>query len=175
MESYGKQGKGRKTGMGKIMLFGSTDVYTVPHEVKKAIEDFAKAGWEFIIGSRNGAEAALHKELSALGARENTTILGLDEIYNNKWDLNEYIYKSVYDEESKTCYIVDENEEPIHQFKVPNIISIPSSPDYFTFLSKVMMDACDFAICIWNGESKAELNNIRTLGIKNKPCYRFIV
>lgn len=160
--------------MGTIMLFGSTDIYTVPQEVQRAIADYAQAGWKFIVGSRNGADTALHKELSALGARANTTILGLDEIYNNKWELNEYLFRAVYDEEEGMCYIVNPDEEPVHQFKVPNIISIPTSPEYFNFLNQVMMDQCDFAICLWNGESKTELNNIRTFGIKNKPCYRFI-
>ena len=165
--------------MAKILLFGSNSIASVPSNVVDWLYQYTQQGHEFIFGSRKGLDSALHRALSSVGASDKTTIYCMYKPSSNVYDLKCKVFNTLYNEESKEATIVMQGEngevdpsfEPFVIEGVQQAKDIAITSKWYEFLSRKMMDDCDMAICLWDGESKGEMHCMQILSIKNKPCY----
>lgn len=166
--------------MAKIMLFGSASITGVPAEVVGWLQEYTKQGHEFIVGDNKGADVAFHKALSSVGAVDNTTIYSMGYPKNNLYEIKAKIFDTYYDSESKRVDIVlrgsaegevDPSFETFVIEDVKNEIDIQNTRQWYEFKDKQMINDCDMAICLWDGESKGTFHCIQLLSIKDKMCY----
>lgn len=162
--------------MAKIMLFGSSTVFGVPSDVISWLAEYTKQGHEFIVGDNKGACASFHKALSSVGA-DKVTIYAMDSARNNSYDFNVKSFITSYDEESKKVEItaLDNSIEPYIIDDVEKAIDIQHNRYWYEFRDRQLINDCDIAIGLWDGQSKTELHIIQLLNIMNKPCYNFTV
>ena len=160
--------------MAKIMLFGSSTVFGVPSDVVAWLTEYNKQGHEFIVGDNKGACATFHKTLSSIGANS-VTIYAMDSARNNTYEYPVKSFITGYDENTKTVEITaaDGSNEPFIIEGVEKAIDIPHNRQWYEYRDKQLINDCDIAIGLWDGESKTELHIIQLLNILNKPCYTF--
>lgn len=162
--------------MAKIMLFGSSTVFGVPADVMTWLAEYAKQGHEFIVGDNKGAGTSFHKALSSVGA-QNVKIYSMDAPRNNTYGYPEKRFITGYNEESKQVEIIasDDSIEPFIIDGVEKAMDIPHNRQWYEFRDRQLINDCDMAIGIWDGNSKTELHIIQLMNIINKPCYTFTV
>lgn len=166
--------------MAKILLFGSSSITGVPQEQLNWIYAYTQQGHEFIVGDKKGADVAFHKALSSCGAISKSTIYSMGAPRNNLYEIKSCIFDTFYDADAKQVTIakrgntqgeIDESFTPFIIDDVAQEIDIPGNRQYYEFLDRKMIDDCDMAICLWDGEGKGIMHCIQLLNIKNKPCY----
>lgn len=162
--------------MGKIFLFGSYDVYGVPSEVLAWLSEYTNQGHEFIVGDNKGADTAFHKALSSVGASK-VTIYAMGSARNNLYDFPVKNFLTSYDEGQKQAVITasDNSMEPFIIEDVEKEQDVQFNRQWYEFKDRRMIDDCDIAIGLWNGESKTALHIIQLLNIHNKSVYTFTV
>lgn len=160
--------------MAKIMLFGSSTIYGVPQQVIEWLEQYTAQGHEFIVGDCKGADTAFHKALSSVGA-DKVTIYCMDSARNNTYGYNVKSFLTGYNEEDKQVEIVanDNSIEPYVIDGVEKQLDIPHNRQWYEFKDRQMINDCDMAIGLWDGQSKGTFHVIQLMNIKNKPCYTF--
>ena len=134
----------------KVFLFGSMGLGSIPAEVEKQLEDIIKitsGDVEFIVGDAPGIDTAFHMILSRIGAASKTKVYCTDYVRNNKFDFK------------------------VEMFDGGDLIG----RELFEAKDRHMINDCDFAICVWNGESKGTFNNISILKVNDKPVYIYRV
>lgn len=166
--------------MAKIMLFGSSTISGVPQNVIDWLYQYVQQGHEFIVGDCKGADAAFHKALSSVGGAERTTIYSMGKPRNNVYGIKERIFDTYYDESKKQAEVVlrgntegevDTSFEPIIIEGIEKDIDIQGTRQWYELKDRQMIEDCNAAICLWDGESKGTFHNIQLLGIRDKPCY----
>ncbi len=160
--------------MAKIMLFGSSTVFGVPSDVLAWLQEYNNQGHEFIVGDNKGACATFHKTLSSIGANK-VTIYAMDSARNNLYEYPVKSFITGYDESTKTVEITaaDGSTEPFIIEGVEKAIDIPHNRQWYEYRDRQLINDCDIAIGLWDGESKTELHIIQLMNILNKPCYTF--
>lgn len=163
--------------MAKILLFGSTTVCGVPQEVLNWLEQYIAQGQQFIVRDSKGADVAFHKALSSLGARkEQVEIYCMDSAKNNLYDFPVKSFLTVYNEEEKQVTIYEASNKTNEALAIDGVekeMDIPHNRQWYEFLDRQMIQDCDIAIGLWDGESKGDLRIIQLMNINNKPCYTF--
>ena len=163
--------------MAKVFLFGSANIFSVPDVVVSQLEDLVARypDVEFIVGDRNGAEQAFHKALSSVGARSKSTVVTLDKVSANKFDLKTLEFASAYlPDEHKAVIYKKDNEEVFKEIEgIEKVEDVTYDRGYYEFLDRLMIDMCDIAICLWDGESRGVFHSIQLMNIKGKNCYTF--
>lgn len=130
----------------KVFLFGSMSLGVVPQVVERQLNDIIEqtnGDVEFIVGDAHGMDSAFHLVLSRIGARGKTKVYGVNTIRNNRFDLS--------------TIVVDGGEL--------------AGREMYELRDKELVKECDFAICVWDGESRGTLSNINSLKARNKPVY----
>jgi hypothetical protein len=161
--------------MAKIMLFGASSIFGVPNDVLAWLQEYTKQGHEFIVGDRKGSDSAFHKALSSIGAAQQTTIYCMDYAKNNTYDLKTKTFVTSYNEETQQARVEskDGSVEPFIIDSVEKEMDIPYNRQWYEFRDRQMINDCDIAIGLWDGESKTAMHIIQLLNIKEKPCYTF--
>lgn len=163
--------------MAKIMLFGSATITGVPQNIVDWLYQYTQQGHEFIVGDTKGADTAFHKALSSVGAVDRTTIYSMGDPRNNVYGMKTRIFDTYYDETNKmvTVTLREKEKEPNFQDiiieDVKQEIDIANNRQWYELRDRQMINDCDMAICLWDGETKNTFNNIQLLGIKNKMCH----
>ena len=160
--------------MNTVFLFGSTDLHVIPSEISDHIYQIMQLDREakFIVGDNASIDSGFHKALSGIGARGCTTIYALDNVRNNKYDLNTRLFKSSLDVEKEQANIYDESGNLCSEiYNVKDTVGLVNSHEYYDFCSKQMVSDCTFGICYFDGENKVALRNIDRMKARNKPVY----
>lgn len=157
-----------------VLLFGSSDLSTVPDVVVNHIREIMRQapGTEFIVGDGNTLDTGFHKVLSGIGARQYSRVYGLDRIRANKFDLDTKLFRSEYNPETKEAIIM--SPDGVEQLIIPDVTKaedITNNRGYFEFCNKQLVKDCSFAICYWDGESKAVMRTIDRLKAQDKYVY----
>jgi hypothetical protein len=160
--------------MATVMLFGSSTIFGVPSEVIEWLNEYNKQGHKFIVGDNKGACVTFHKALSSIGAND-VTIYAMDNARNNLYEYPVKSFITNYDEATKKVEITtaDSSVEPYIIDDVEKVIDIPHNRQWYEYRDKQLINDCDIAIGLWDGESKKELHIIQLMNILNKPCYTF--
>lgn len=173
----------------KIMLMGSPGIAEVPDAMLVKLKELLEAGYEFIVGDRDGADKAWQKALCSIGAYDKSTVYSMGDTKNNLYELPTRNFDIFYDEATKKATIalrkksgavsyvsneleIDEGFEPVvldAEFNTP--ADIQNNKQYYQFRDRQMINDCVFAIALWNGSGKSVTESIKLLGIKDKPCY----
>jgi hypothetical protein len=157
--------------MSKIYLFGSYTLKYIPANIVQWLQSYSDDGHEFLVSDKKGCDEAFHKELSAVGATDNTKVYCMGEPRNNKFNIETKVFDTLYNEEDALVKICLGEEEVAEIFDVKKEMDIPGNREWMEFLDKKLAADCDMAICLWDGETKNTLRTIQLLGIKNKPCH----
>lgn len=164
--------------MHRVFLFGSRDIYGVPMEAVKQLEDILKitnGDVQFIVGDAPGIDASFHKVLSGIGAASKSLIYCMDYARNNVYDFELKTFKSKYDPSNETVTISCENEEPTVFTHIKKPDDLRFNREFYEFKDKQMRNDCTFAICIWDGKSKGTFTNINVLKAQGKYVYIYRV
>ena len=162
--------------MAKILLFGSTTIFGIPSDVLTWLDTYNKQGHEFIVGDNKGACAAFHKALSSIGANK-VTVYAMDSARNNTYKFPVKSFVTKYDEANKRVEITstDSDREPFIIEDVEKEMDIPHNRQWYEYRDRQLINDCDIAIGLWDGQSKTELHMIQLMNIYNKQCYTFTI
>lgn len=160
--------------MAKIYLFGSFSLNSVAG-LENILLGLYQQGHEFIVSDGKGADSAFHMSLSRIGALDRTTVYAVNKAYCNNYGIKERIFNTILDEANKQLHIVDKESGQVVKVieNIEKLEELDGNQEYKDFRDKLMMDECAIAICAWKDESKREFNRIKSLSIKNKPCYTY--
>lgn len=159
--------------MSNILIFGTNTAPGVPQDMINWFFEYNKQGHKFIVSDKKGFDCSLHRALSSIGASENTTIYCMDKPNNNDYDLKHKDFLTFYDADKKeiTIKASDDSIEPYVIEGVEKEQDIPFNRQWYEFRDRQMIEDCDIAFCILNGENKTVLHMIQLLNISNKPCH----
>ena len=158
------------------MIFGSCGITRLPQEVSTAIYNYVMAGHEIIMADEKGVTDAASMLLSSIGANDKGTIYVLDrEKYSNNFVEKRKRFKSEYDVESKVVSIHDEETgnlvEEIFDISEEGLENIKSETHYKELVRKQLIMDCDFGICVWDGDTKRDMNTVNRFAMIGKTCY----
>jgi hypothetical protein len=99
----------------------------------------------------------------------------MDYAKNNTYDLKTKTFVTSYNEEAQQARVEskDGSVEPFIIDSVEKEMDIPYNRQWYEFRDRQMINDCDIAIGLWDGESKTAMHIIQLLNIKEKPCYTF--
>lgn len=160
--------------MANILLFGSYNIQGVPSNVTAWLEEYARQGHTFIVGDGRGLDSAYHKTLSSIGAT-NVKIYAMDNARHNIYDFPVERFLTAYDEQSKQATIYSESTNEVLEV-IDNVVKVQDiqiTRQWYEFRDKKMIQDCDMAICLFDGENKTALHMIQLMNIYNKPVYTF--
>lgn len=160
--------------MAKIMLFGTYTITGIPSQISAWLEEYNKQGHEFIVGDSKGAEAAFHKVLSSIGANK-VTIYCMGNPRSNVYDFPVKMFNTSYNEDAKQATITasDNSIEPFIIDDIEKEMDIPYNSKWYEFKDRQLINDCDVAIGLYDGENKGTAHIIQLLNINNKTCYTF--
>ena len=129
----------------KVFISGSKTIETLPERVKEYIANLAGNGSEFIVGDCAGADKAAQDFLSALNVKKVTVYCSGKRPRNNVggWEVV--------------------------------ALSVKGLKGYEFYRAKdiKMAEDCDFALAVWDGESRGTKANIDEMKRLNKPVSVF--
>jgi hypothetical protein len=159
--------------MANILLFGPNNIKAVPNELISWLQQYTQAGHRFIVGGSKGTDATLHRALSSIGAGKQTVIYCMDSPTSNVYDFEVESFITKYNGDTKQVIIESSkgNREPYVIDNVEKEIDIPNNRQWYEFRDRQMINDCDIAIGVWDGDSKRALHMVQLLNIHNKPCY----
>lgn len=134
----------------KILVFGDFNQVSMPMELEAYIDKVLNVLGEtahFIVGDNRGLDARIHNVLSKLGAGERTEVYGVNKVFSNDYGFKTHVI-----------------EVPIEVDEEGNEIEI----DFQAIKMQHLVDDCDTAICIWDGENKTTFGRITKLKVRNK-------
>ena len=130
----------------KVFISGSKTIETLPERVKEYIANLAGNGSEFIVGDCDGADKAAQDFLSALNVKKVTVYCSGKRPRNNRggWEVV--------------------------------ALSVKGLKGYEFYHAKdiKMAEDCDFALAVWDGESRGTKANIDEMKRLNKPVSVFL-
>lgn len=134
----------------KILVFGDFNQVSMPMELEvyigKVLEVLGEEA-EFIVGDNRGLDTRIHNVLSKLGAGERTVVYGVNKINSNEYGF-----------ETNVIEVAPEYDENGAEVAV----------DYTGVKMQYLVDDCDAAICVWDGENKTTFNRITKLKVRDK-------
>ena len=134
----------------KTLIIGPRNLRYVPEALQEQIINLGDRSEFIITDAIGGFEDPLRMFLSRIGKSKNTTLVGIDYIKENRWEMNIKILRKEDMTESE-------------------------AKDPYEYRRKYMCSMCDNAIVVWDGENKNIFKSINTLKIRDKPIYIFKV
>lgn len=162
--------------MAKILVCGSYKIVGIPAEVERWLEEYTKQGHEFIVGGSSALDNALHRTLSGVGAADKTTVYCMGYARYNKFNFKVREFDTVYDAEKKQAIITEHDNSEAVPYVIDDVnieADVQNNREWYEYLNNKMIDDCDAAIILYDGESKTLKNIMQKINIKNKPCYTF--
>ena len=129
---------------------------------------------EFIVTDGRGFDAAVQQLLSSLGMKDNTTVVGIDEIRSNRYDMQTKLLKLEYEPDAKRAYILNDAGDPgIIWENIDDPRVLFKDPKFYAYRDKQICRSVDTALLAWDGHNRALQTIITTLKAADKPVYIF--
>lgn len=165
--------------MANILLFGVTSGITdIPTSIVKWLEEYNVQGHKFILGNKKGADTAFHRALSRIGAVENSTlyVMNTSQLINNTYNIKTKTFYPKYNADEKSVRICDIDGETLLKVEgVQKEEDIGITREVYEFKDRQLINDCDIAIGIYDGQNKTVMKIIQLVNIMDKPCYLFDV
>jgi len=133
--------------MTKVFIAGSRRITRLPAEVKFRVDTMIDKGFQILVGDANGADKAVQSYLA-----EKT-----------------YPHVLVHCMERHCRNNV--GHWPIHQVSPPKGAR---GFDFYSAKDRVMADAAEYGLMLWDGKSKGTINNVVNLSREGKPVVVFV-
>lgn len=133
--------------MTKVFIAGSRQITRLPAEVKSRVDTMIDRGFQILVGDANGADKAVQAYL-AEKAYPNVLVHCMERHCRN-----------------------NVGQWPTHE------VPAPKGSRGFAFYSvkdRVMADAAEYALMLWDGKSKGTINNVVNLARVGKPAVVYI-
>lgn len=136
--------------MANIALFAETGISVIPATVVQWLSQYNEQGHRFIVADTTGGDERFHKELSAVGAAENSCIYCMDKPKNNKFELPVKSFITSFDEGASSFTIsADDNSiEPRTYTGVHKIEDIALNSSWYEFRDMQIVRDSDMVIIL---------------------------
>lgn len=124
-----------------VFIAGSRKISRLPEEVRKRINNMIDKGFQILVGDANGADRAVQRYLADKG----------------------YLNVVVHCMENHCRNNV--GQWPLHQVVAPQGAK---GFDYYSVKDRVMAEAAEYGLMLWDGKSKGTINNVVSLSRRNK-------
>ena len=124
-----------------VFIAGSRKISRLPDDVRRRINKMIDKGLQILVGDANGADKAVQRYLADKG----------------------YLNVVVHCMESHCRNNV--GQWPLHQVVAPQGAK---GFDYYSVKDRVMAEAAEYGLMLWDGKSKGTINNVVSLSRRNK-------
>jgi len=133
--------------MTKVFIAGSRQISRLPAEVRQRIDTMIEKEFQILVGDANGADKAVQRYLAA---KAYPTVL-------------------VHCME-KHC------RNNLGHWPTREVVAPPGARgfDYFSAKDRVMAEAADYGLMLWDGKSKGTINNIVNLARRGKVVVVYV-
>jgi len=133
--------------MTKVFIAGSRQLWRLNADVKRRIDTIIEKGFTILVGDANGADKAVQRYLSEKDYRNVIVHFMADNCRNNVADW-------------PTC-------------------EVPAPPGargfaYYATKDQAMVDAAEYGLMLWDGESKGTLNSVINMIRQEKPVVVYL-
>ena len=161
----------------KVAILGQYEGATLTQALCNTIASWVSqtnGNIEFFVLDGKGFYTQLHQFLSSLGLKDKTTVVGVGDINNNKFNFKEEVFKLVYEPDTKKAYILDENGNPeVSWENIEDLKVVLSDSKYYRFKYIKLCRQVDTALVVWDGQNRTIDNAVTRLKVLNKPVYIF--
>ena len=130
-----------------VFLAGSRRISRLPAEVRKRIDAMITAGFQILVGDAAGADKAIQRYLA-------------HKTYRNV---------VVHCMEHRCRHNI--GQWPSRQVAAPRGVK---GFDYYSLKDRVMADAAEYGLMLWDGKSKGTINNVVNLSRRRRPVVVYI-
>jgi hypothetical protein len=133
--------------MTKVFIAGSRQITRLPAEVKTRVDAMIDKGFQILVGDANGADEAVQSYL-AEKAYPNVVVHCMERHCRN-----------------------NVGQWPTHEVPGPKGAR---GFDFYSAKDRVMADAAEYGLMLWDGKSKGTINNVVNLSRDRKPVVVYV-
>ena len=133
--------------MTKVFIAGSRQITRLPAEVKTRVDTMIDKGFQILVGDANGADKAVQTYL-AEKAYPHVLVHCMERHCRN-----------------------NVGHWPMHEVSAPKGAR---GVDFYSMKDRVMADAAEYGLMLWDGKSKGTINNVVNLSREGKPVVVYI-
>ncbi|HVT46825.1 MAG TPA: hypothetical protein VHD57_03480 [Vicinamibacterales bacterium] len=133
--------------MTKVFIAGSRQITRLPAEVKTRVDAMIDKGFQILVGDANGADEAVQSYL-AEKAYPNVVVHCMERHCRN-----------------------NVGQWPMHEVPGPKGAR---GFDFYSAKDRVMADAAEYGLMLWDGKSKGTINNVVNLSRDRKPVVVYV-
>ncbi|HVW04164.1 MAG TPA: hypothetical protein VHB78_04110 [Vicinamibacterales bacterium] len=133
--------------MTKVFIAGSRQITRLPAEVKSRVDTMIDKGFQILVGDANGADKAVQSYL-AEKAYPNVLVHCMEGHCRN-----------------------NVGHWPTHEVPAPKGAR---GFDFYSAKDRVMADAAEYGLMLWDGKSKGTINNVVNLSREGKPVVVYV-
>jgi hypothetical protein len=133
--------------MTKVFIAGSRQITRLPPEVKTRVDTMIEKGFQILVGDANGADKAVQSYL-AEKAYPHVVVHCMERHCRN-----------------------NVGHWPMHEVPAPKSAR---GFDFYSAKDRVMADAAEYGLMLWDGKSKGTINNVVNLSRGGKPVVVYI-
>lgn len=133
--------------MTKVFIAGSRQITRLPAEVKSRVDTMIDKGFQILVGDANGADKAVQAYLVEK-AYPHVVVHCMEHHCRN-----------------------NVGHWPTHEVAAPKGAR---GFDFYSAKDRVMADAAEYGLMLWDGKSKGTINNVVNLSREGKPVVVYI-
>jgi hypothetical protein len=133
--------------MTRVFIAGSRQITRLPAEVKTRVDTMIGKGFQILVGDANGADEAVQSYL-AEKAYPNVVVHCMERHCRN-----------------------NVGQWPMHEVPGPKGAR---GFDFYSAKDRVMADAAEYGLMLWDGKSKGTINNVVNLSRDRKPVVVYV-
>jgi hypothetical protein len=133
--------------MTKVFVAGSRQLARLPAEVRRRIDTMVEKGFQVLVGDANGADKAIQRYLAAK-AYPNVLVHCMENHCRN--NLGHWPTRKVFAPHGTRGF------------------------DYYSLKDRVMAEAAEYGLMLWDGKSKGTINNVVNLSRRNKMVVVYV-
>ena len=127
---------------------------------------------EFMLSDSKGVDASFNQLLASKGLSFATNVYAIGHARNNAFDLPTRIMSKKYDPSAEKLVVYD----PYGEFEPVEISGgneevCKSSRDYYGYIRRKLLEKCDIAIVVWDGQEHSIKRAVMQLSAKEKFMY----
>ena len=130
-----------------VFVAGSRRISHLPVEVQRRIDEMVNKGFQILVGDAAGADKAIQRYLA-------------DKAYRNV---------VVHCMENRCRHNI--GHWPLRRVPAPQGAR---GFDYYSMKDRVMADAAEYGLMLWDGKSKGTINNVVNLSRRHRPVVVYI-
>lgn len=132
--------------MTTVFIAGSMNIKHLNEMVKERIANIVNSGFDVVVGDADGADASIQEHLWELGSSKTTVF----------------------------CSGTPRNNIGNWPVRVANTDYAPGSRAFYTAKDKLMAEAADFGLMVWDAKSTGTLSNVVELLTRRKKVVVFV-